>query len=285
MNRKTTFSLLIFNIFIFIGCEKPIEIDIPQSESKLVVEGWIEQGKGAKILLSMSAPFFATIDSSTLRQYAVTRAKVTLTSGNNSEILTLKPNDVYFPPYYYFSTDIKGELNNEYTIEIRNNGYIYTAKTTIPDLVEPDSVWFEKSDEIDTLGQIIVRVTDNPNQSNYYRTLTKRIGKDKRFVPTFVSVFSDESFNGTTLEIPLTRGNSSLLDIENTRYFQVGDTIILRFCSIDKQHYDFWNSIQGQDITSANPFTVNNADVSSNIGGGLGIWGGYAVSYDTVIAK
>ena len=71
---------------IFFSCENSIDIEIPQVESTLVVEGWIEQGKGANILLSMSAPFFTQIDSSTLRQFAVTTAKVTIFSGNETEI-------------------------------------------------------------------------------------------------------------------------------------------------------------------------------------------------------
>jgi len=282
---KATTLLLLSLCFFFNSCEREIKIDLPQAGNTLVVEGWIEQGKGTKVLLSMSAPFFAVIDSSTLRQYAVTAAKVTITSGSESEILTLKPNDFYFPPYYYFGSDIKGQLNQEYTIEIRYGGYIYTATTTIPELVKPDSVWFDKSLTVDTLGQLMVRINDNPQISNYYRTFTKCKGKDTRFIPTFTSVFSDEAFNGKSFDIPLTRGNTNLLDIDNTRYFIVGDTIILKFCSIDKQHYEFWNTIQGQNLNAANPFAVNNSEVSGNITGALGIWGGYAVSYDTIIAK
>ncbi len=275
--------LLIF-LFIF-ACENEVKIDLIEVESKMVVEGWIEQGKGPKILLSMSAPYFADIDSSTLRQYAVTGAKVTVTSEDTSEVLTLKPNSSYFPPYYYYGTVIKGKLKQEYSIEIRYKGYIYTAITTIPDLVQTDSVWFDKANLSDTLGLIVVKFKDNPDVRNYYRTLTRRLGKDTKFIPTFTSVFSDESFNGETLEIPLSKGNSSLLDIENSRYFEVGDTIVLKFCSIDKQHYDFWNTIQGQIQTSANPFAISNTEIKSNIDYGLGIWGGYAASYDTIIAK
>ena len=42
-------------LFCFTACEKELELNIPHHESKIVVEGWIEQGKGAQVLLSMSA--------------------------------------------------------------------------------------------------------------------------------------------------------------------------------------------------------------------------------------
>lgn len=283
--RRNYYLITFLLSAIFIACEKELPIGFTQTESALVVEGWIEQGKGTKVLLSLSAPFFAEIDSSTLREYAVTKAKVTILCGDQSEILTLKPNDVYFPPYYYYGTDIMGEQGQEYTIEIRNAGTIYTAKTTIPKLVVPDSIWFSRLSENDTLGQLIVRFSDDRESANYYRTLTRVLGKDDRFIPTFVSVFSDEAYNGKSIDIPLTRGNTNLLDVENTRFFSVGDTIILKFCSIDRQHYQFWNTMQGQNLNAANPFAVNNTEVASNIEGGLGIWGGYAASYSTIIAE
>ncbi len=267
-----------------IGCENELNIDIPEHESYLVVEGWIDQEQGAKVLLSLSAPFFADIDSNNLREYAVTSAKVTLKSDNTEEILTLKPNSVYFPPYYYFGSEIKGETGKEYTIEINLKGESYTANTTIPQLNKPDSIWFEVV-ESDTLGLIWIKISDNADEKNYYRTLTKIKGVDNKFIPTYTSVFSDNLFNGQTIDFSLSKGNTNILDIENNRFFTVGDTIILRFCSIDEEHYNFWKTLGTQVITSVNPFAVSNASVQSNIQTGLGIWGGYAVWYDTIIAK
>ena len=270
---------------LLFSCEKEIEIDIPHHASKMVVEGWIEQEKGAHVLLSLSAPFFTPIDSNNLLDYSVTRAKVELSANGTTEILTLKPNDVYFPPYYYFGSDILGKTNREYDLKITYYGYTFTATTTIPSLTEPDSVWFEKNNETDTLGLIHFRISDNPDEVNYYRTLTKRLGKDKRFIPTLTSVFSDLSFNGEQLELSLSKGSVNLLDADQNRYFEVDDTIVFKFCSIDKAHYEFWNTVQNQAITSANPFAISHEEIKSNIENGFGIWGGYAASYDTIIAR
>ncbi len=271
-------------LFFLSACENELKFDIKEHESTLVVEGWIDQNSGPQILLTLSAPYFSEIDSSSLRNFAVTTAKVSVFSSNSIEVLTLKPNSQYFPPLLYRGFDLKGETDTEYKLEIKYRGKTYTSSTRIPNLVKPDSVWFERN-ETDTAGIIWVKISDNPNEKNYYRLLTKVKNKDARFIPAFNSIFSDEQFNGKTLNIPVSKGNTSILDIENSRLFSVGDTIVLRFCSLEKAHYDFWNTIGTQAITSSNPYSVSNVDVPSNIEGGIGIWGGYAVSYDTIIAK
>jgi hypothetical protein len=284
ITNKTKYLLFIFSILLTIitSCEKEIDLEIPSHESKLVVEGWIEQGKGAKVILTLSAPYFTNIDSSNLRDYAVTQAKVTVSNDSFHEILTLKPNDIFFPPYYYFGSRLTGEVFGKYKIEIVYRGRTYIAETTIPDIVPLDSVWFEANSENDTLGLIGIQISDNINDKNYYRVLTKRLGKDNKYIPTFTSVFSDELFNGKSIGLTFSKGNASLLDIADDRYFNVSDTVIVKFCSIDKEHYEFWNTIQSQIINSANPFSATNNKISSNIDEGFGIWGGYAAWYDTV---
>ncbi|MBN2350060.1 MAG: DUF4249 domain-containing protein [Bacteroidales bacterium] len=290
-NIKFLFSILFVMLYagITISCDKELQIEFPDSEGILVVEGWIELGKAPNVLLSYTAPYFTEIDSVNLRDYAETKAKVTVFSETEEDILILKPNDKYFPPYYYFSTELFGHTGNSYNLRVEyirdNIQYVATAHTTIPELVEPDSVWFELEPGLDSLGLIWLTIKDNPDEKNYYRTLVKRQGKDKKFVPTFTNVFSDDLFNGEELTISLSKGNASILEVGGNRFFHLGDTIILKFCSIDKEYYDFWNTLQGQIVTSANPFAASNARVASNIKNGIGVWGGYAASYDTVITK
>jgi len=276
---------LISLISLLFSCETEIPLDIQEHSKILVVEGWIEQDKTAKILLTYSAGYFESIDSNSLRNYAATRAKVTLFNDDTSEILTLKPNEAYFPPLYYFSSRIKGKFNSKYSIKIEDAGKVYDATTTIPNLIKPDSVWFENYEGNDTLGLLWIEIADDINSENYYRTMVKRLGKDKSFVPTLTSVYNDRLFNGKTIRLSLSRGNNTILEIGESRFFETEDTLILKFCLMDKPHYDFWNSVQNSIITSSNPFSANKTEIKSNIENGLGIWGGYAAFYDTIITK
>ena len=59
---------------------------------------------------------------------------------------------------------------------------------------------------------------------------------------------------------------------------------MVKFCSIDRNTFEFWRTEETQVQNNGNPFG-SPAPISGNIKGGLGIWGGYAASYDTIIAR
>jgi hypothetical protein len=267
------------------GCEKELELNLPVTPSRLVVEGWIENGKGAEIILSHTAPYFSAIDSNSLLDFAETHAKVTLFSDTENEILTLKPNQAYFPPLVYRSVEMEGELGKTYSIEVILSGDTVTATTTIPEPVSLDSVWFARDPGMYSKGRIWIRLTDNVAEENYYRVLYKRKGKDSQFVSTNLSTFSDVLYNGKTVEMGFLRGFSSMIAVEKENYFEAGDTVSLKFCTIDAIQFDFWNVYQNEVLASANPLSTSNNQLRSNIKGGLGIWTGYGATYYLVYAK
>jgi hypothetical protein len=273
-----------FLLILFLsGCEKELDLNIPVADPKLVVEGWIENGRPAEVILSLTAPYFSSIDSENLRDYAVTQAKVTLFCEGKKEILTLTSNQAYFPPYSYKSIDIKGQTGKKYSIEVILHGDTITAETTIPQPVNPDSVWFAPDPGKTSQGRIWLRATDPADEVNYYRVLYKRKGQDKRFIPGNFSTFSDILFNGQTVEMAFLRGYSSLLSSDSQNYFVSGDTVTVKLCSIDKEQFDFWNGYQNAVLASANPLATSNSQLRSNIHGGLGIWTGYGAAYYNVI--
>jgi|WetSurSiteA1Bulk_404760.scaffolds.fasta_scaffold00675_9 hypothetical protein len=267
------------------ACEKELELDMPETPSKLVVEGWIENGQYAEILLTHTAPYFSAIDSSTLPDFAETHAKVTLFSESDHEILTLKPNQAYFPPYVYRSIDMNGEAGKTYSIEVILDGDTITAVTTIPEPVNLDSAWFEPDPGMDDKGRLWIRLTDDGSTENFYRILYKRKGKDSQFVSTNISTFNDALFNGETVDLGFLRGYSSMITMDTENYFEAGDTISVKFCSIDREQFDFWNVYQSEVLASSNPLATSNNQLKSNVRGGLGIWSGYGSTYYLVYAK
>ncbi len=269
---------------MFTTCEKEVDLNIPVPEPELVVEGWIENGKVAEVILSLSAPYFSSIDSTNLLDYAVTHAKVTLVCDAGREILTLTPNKAYFPPYVYKSFDIKGETGKAYSIEIILDGDTVTATTTIPVPVPADSIWFQPDPGRTGQGRIWLKATDPHDETNFYRILYKRKGKDGRYVPGNFSTFSDILFNGKSVEMGFLRGYSSLLTTDEENYFVAGDTVSVRFCSIDRDQFSFWNGYQNAVLAAANPLATSNVQLQSNVNGGLGVWTGYGATYYLVIA-
>ena len=77
------------------------ELDIEAPDDLIVVDGVIEQGRQARVFVTRNAPYFSSIDSAGLRDLVLSRAKVTLTDGDQSEILILRRDNRFFPPFYY----------------------------------------------------------------------------------------------------------------------------------------------------------------------------------------
>ena len=282
---KRFFKYIIFIIpIIWTSCDD-FEIDLPDYESRIVVDGWIEQDQYPEVLLSLSAKYFSEIDSVSLRDLVVTRAKVTVSCDGIEDILTLKPNREYFPPYVYQGTVIKGEAGKTYNLEVVYAGNVLTASTTIPKVTYLDSVWFELDQNEDSLGFLWARFTDDINTKNYYRLLTKRKNIDTKFVPTFISNYDDKLFDGESMEFAIYKGRANPLEDRDDIHYSLGDTVILKACTIDEQTYDFWISVEQEIFNAGNPLASSNADLVTNINGGIGLWGGYAVSKYQVVAK
>ena len=211
--------LFLFNSISFSGCvDSDFEVDNYNSE--VVIDGWIEQGRYCQVLLTLSVPYFSDIDSTSLRDYALTTAKVTLSDGENTEVLTLKPNDAYFPPYLYISTDIKGEVGKTYSITVEHRGKISQAFTTIPEPVKLDSTWFALDENEDSLGFIWIKFTDDKDSKDYYRTLTQIKNIDNKYIPNYLPNFNDLYFNGQKIEISLYKGNKTSLNNEDEFYYR-----------------------------------------------------------------
>jgi len=277
--------------FIIHSCEKDITIDLPKAEEKIVVEGWIENGQAANVILSKNSSYFDPIDEAAINHMFNIDAVVTVKEVETGveEVLTKTMNPLFVPPVMYRGTSLKGKTNHHYSLTIETDGKVLTATTYIADTINLDSTWFKKEPPNDTLGLLWIKFQDPPVLGNYYRVFTKRLHKDTRFVPVWGSIYDDAFFNGESIEYSFYRGQDNYAP-SPTEYsdadfmFQIGDTIVSRFCVIDKAHYDFWRTYENAIFSGGNPFATP-ATIFSNITGGLGVWGGYAAVYDTTVAK
>ena len=79
---------------LFSQCQKEIEVELPDYERKIVIEGSIENGEPAMVIVSRSVPYFSTIDLETLmNDVFITDAEVTVTSSTGqTEQLTFTLN-------------------------------------------------------------------------------------------------------------------------------------------------------------------------------------------------
>jgi len=284
MRFNYRYCLIIFIITFISSCNEDLNIDFPEPDDKIVIDGWIEQNKKATVFLTANSPYFTAIDSASLRDLVLTRAKVTIDDGEDTEILILRKNEIYFPPFLYQSNRISGEIGKTYTITAEYGGKIAWASTIIPEPVEIDTVFFELAEGEDSLGVIRIEFTDPAEIKNYYRIFSKRVGIDDKFITTLAMGYDDKYFAGKKAEFTLFRAPSSYItEDDNENFYRLGDTVIIKLCTISKDHFEFWNSYQEEILNVANPFAASLTEVRSNVeGDGLGVWGGYGATYDTV---
>jgi hypothetical protein len=268
------------------SCNENLLRDIEQPDALIVVDGWIEQGRQAKVFLTTNAPYFTSIDSASIRELVLSRAKVTLSDGDTSEVLILRKDLSYFPPFYYQGNTMIGETGKHYTLTAEYGGKSAEAVTTIPAEVAIDTAYFERLAGEDSLGVLKLVFTDPSEEKNYYRIFTQRKGSDDRFVPSVLMAINDRYFSGEQLTFTVSRPPASLVSSEGNEYFEAGDTILVKLCTMDEASFSFWSSYQEEVMNATNPFASSMNNLESNIwGDGLGVWSGYGVTVYTVIAR
>ncbi|MFO7868216.1 MAG: DUF4249 domain-containing protein [Bacteroidales bacterium] len=244
------------------------------SESILIVDGYIEVGKKAHVVLTQAIPVESRIDSSTYLDIVTTRANVRISDGEQSEYLYLRWNKNAFPQHYYESEKIRGEEGKTYKLEIVYYDDTVTAHTSIPEPVSVDSVWTIAAK--DSLKRDMwIRLCDNPNQKNYYRTFTRIQSKQHEYVSTYLSSFDDNSFTGICEDKPIYKGNENFYDKSRDFSYSVHDTVALKVVSMNKDAYLFWKNYEKEVFNIGNPFASYGSNLVSNVSGGGGIWCGY----------
>ncbi len=308
MRQKRLFKniiLFMLPVLFAISCEEPFIPNGDIYKEQIVVEGYIETGRDALpayVILTRTLPFLANIDGQDFNNLFIKNADVSVFDGNKTvqftelclqdlpeeirrkaaETLGLNADSLKANICIY--VDILDQLNRreggKYDLTVKAENQILTATTTLPNAVDlTDFKWVEPVGKpIDTMAELRVKIKDPVNERNYYRYLTAT-DQDRQFLPPpFGSVVDDALFNGQEFEIPLPRSqrrNRKDFNPDTFGLYMRGDSAFIKWCAIDKAHFDFWNT---RDYAAGNSGTFSTyTRVTSNIKGGLGIWGGYTV--------
>ena len=297
------------------SCEKEITIEVPESARQLVFEGYVENGQFPYVIITRSSSYFDPISTqiSALAEVIVRGAEVYVTvEGTEYQLDQICLNDLPdslqglayqflgipvgtpIPPdvdlcvYLSLNPALTGQVGKRYDMRAIVEGQEYTATTRIPELVALDTLWFKPDSPSDTLGYIWATLTDPDTMGNSYRLSTKRITDDARFLAGRGNVSNDRLFNAQKVQFGFGREEeffSSNDEDQNEEdgKFKVGDTVIVKFTSIEYPIYRFWQTVGQATAGGANPFG-SPILVESNIqGGARGVWGGYGATFDTLI--
>ena len=179
-----------------LSCQEEITLDLPQAETKLVVQGAIENGFPAYVTLTKNQGYFESIDSITISNLYITDATVSVTRDDGeirnltlitqAEIdlvealigysITIPPNTIYIDLEELSSPGFS-IANRSYTLDIIWNDQSITAETTIPEPTPLDSLWVEQSETADKDFKCDIRAiySDPANIQNNILIRSKRL--------------------------------------------------------------------------------------------------------------
>lgn len=263
-NRSLKNSILA-SLCLFLGsflasCEKEIEVDLNDSEPKVVIEGLVQLDSLATIKITKSQNYNQDGGFP-----AVKGALVTLSDNHgNTEILSQNANGLYC------AKTIRGIEGYTYNLVVNVEGNLYTSSSTMPQLVKIDSLYMYDVPAIE-ITYPMVRFQDIPGEDNYYRTVLYVNGKRIRVA---IDVTDDQDRDGKMIDFLQTYDK----DDNNGDKIVQGDLVTVDLQCIDKGAYTFWETLGRIESTLNNP--------TSNItGGALGYFSAYTSDVKTIVAS
>ena len=240
---KQYIYLVILGMFILTACEDVVDVDLEESEPRLVVDASIIWTKGTdgseqEIILSRTSPFYDE------GMDIVTDAQITVTSEAGQEFEFL-----YSANGRYINTNFEPALNERYYLEILYQEELYTATEILTPVTDIDFV--EQSEAGGFSGEDIeikAYYTDPADEENYY-----------------LFRFFDENFSLEFYEDEFTNGNQ-IFGYYSTEDLEEGDLIQIEMEGISKAYYEYLFILRSQVGTNeGGPFETMPATVKGNI--------------------
>lgn len=240
---------LFISIIVSFGCQKVLNINIKNSNAKIVIDGVITDGMG---------PYFVTVSRATdinlAAQYSIKdNAKIYIWDdfGQRDTLIKIK-NGVYQ------TVALRGIIGRTYHIEVHIDNKIYTASNKIPNKINLDQI------ELDSLSfnginiySIIPKFTDPLSTGNFYRF----VQKINDTLDNTIYLLSDNTNNGLVNKTPLISINAAIRIKRN-------DSVRVEMQCINKEEFEYFSTLSQQtnfginaNTAPSNPKTNFNGDV------------------------
>lgn len=242
--RKTIY-LIIINLLI-ISCQDVIEVDVPNSKPRLVIEASITWFKGSlgdrqRIKLSLTAPYFDT------EIPPANGATVTITDTNNNTFYFIEDANTGI----YKNNNFIPVLNGTYVLTVIYNQETYTATEVFTPVTKIDSV--EQKNNGGFSGneyEIKAFYTDPANEKNFYFFKFE----NDRLPVVSLDVYNDEFTDG-----------NQIFAFYSDEDAESGDKLTINGYGISEQYYEYlFILLQQTDEENGDPFETQPATVRGN---------------------
>ncbi|HOY49689.1 MAG TPA: DUF4249 domain-containing protein [Chryseolinea sp.] len=271
--------LIIVSIALLTACEKTIDLDLEQSESKIVIEGLVTNHTGYQyVRVTRTAGFYD--DGATPR---VTNANVSVKDDTGNEFLFIHNpgNEEDSAGYYLPDVSFNGEIGRTYTLTVEVDGEIYTAQDKLFATSGIDSLGYqinpdeEEDPKEDTkFYEALLYMTEPQDEENYY--LFKFFRNDSLKVYNDNDIyFADDKILGETIE-----------GLGSPVYYALNDTARIEMYSISRAGYIYYLDLQSLMNNDGGLFSQPPSNSRNNLSNGaLGFFQASAVDVKTILIE
>ena len=267
--------LTFFLAALMLSCEKRL---LPEDQNVIIVEGWIDAGGQPVVMVTRSLPVRLrddAIELEHLSDYVIKFARVTVSDGVNSVLLTGRVDTRYVPGYIYTSNFLTGEAGKTYTLTVRTGGQYLEAETTIP-LYPPsvDSVVCGHAPSDPSRCEVTAYLKRNSGREEYFKSFYQEGVGQAQFLSSFLGVV-DGSLTDSLFTIPVIKGITDYDKSDDSRFFANDTLVSLKISAMDDISYEIWRSYEDNNRFRSMFFSSSVREVATNIEGGRGYWCGF----------
>ncbi len=263
LQNSRLFICLIPALIILSSCEKVIDLELKNADPIIVIEGTVSnQSESHLVKISKTISF----DQSSGFK-GVKGAQVSLKSSAGLSVAFTE-----FTEGVYRSPRFRGTPGLTYTLDVLLEGKTYSAQSTMPLPVIPDSIGFKTLSFFGNSNIYpVVYYKDPPKIQNQYRYILKINGKLQSDL-----VFEDRFNDGNAV--------SDIIFYDGGDDIKPGDIVDIEMQSIDRNVFKYFFALSQIDGNGGPPVAPANP-VSNFNNGALGIFNACTKSTKTVILK
>lgn len=270
------FVFLLFSLILLAACS---EDNYQGTEDNcLTVEGWIETGEFPTVIVTRAIPLSSSATTS-LDDCVAYWAKVSVSDGDTTEILTGIKDTRYYPSFVYRGMSLRGKTGRSYRLTVEDGNDTLTAVTILPPPQSLDSIQVIQCSPTDTLFTLRAYATTPPDTSTHYQFFTQVLPEERRHFASFMGTFDGSSFGKNINGVEVLRGRHDTKLHTFTPYYGPKAIVSVRLARISEEEAHFWTTYESIISLQGNLLFPIWENLPTNVTGGHGWWSGFGSTH------
>lgn len=267
MKTLKYFSTLIISAFIFSSCEKVVQVEVPEGETLLVIDAWVNDLTGKQtVRLTTTAPVFDGNPTP-----AANGAIVSLEDLNNGKIYSFIENNgtgnYEYTPAIADTMCVEGHA---YKLNVSWKGNSYYATSAVNRTTTVDTVGFDKITEFgstESKGYLVWQFgRDIPGPTRDYYWLKAYKNGVLYNDPAFINISEDAGGGESTDGLCFIPPTAFFSVIPGDNSLQLNDVFTAEVHSLNKESYEYLLQLRTQiNNSGAGLFATTPENLRTNI--------------------